>query len=51
MINSYLFFSIKVRSFDLDDISLKPVGNALRAAVTDASGALDGNYKAELKAW
>jgi len=48
---SYEVKNIEVRSFDLEDISLKPVGNALRAAVTDASGALDGNYKAELKAW
>jgi len=44
-------FSIQVRRFDVDDISLKPVGNTFKAAVTDASGSLSGEYMAGYKTW
>ena len=48
-LSSNLFSSIRVSSFDVDEISLKLVGNAMTAAVTGAQGQLDADYWAKQK--
>jgi len=48
---SFRVDNIRVSSFDVDDISLRAVGNGLRASITGVSGRLDANYWIKQRVW